>query len=134
MATKRAAARLIHKTPIKTGAIAASLERVRRLCLTLPDTTEKLSHGEPTFFTNKKVFDMFSDNHHGDGHISVLIPAAPGEQEALIQEDPKTYYRPPYVGIKGWVGIDLDRIEDDPLAIHIHQAWKLISAKGGRVL
>ena len=50
------------------------LRRVRRLCSALPETTEKVSHGEPTFFVNKKVYAMFVNNHHDDGHIAVWLP------------------------------------------------------------
>src|SRR5512145_3039358 len=105
------------------------LQRVRRLCAALPETTEKLSHGEPTFFVRKKVFAMYSNNHHGDGHIAVLIPAAPGVQEALAGMWPKRYYRPPYVGVRGWVGINLDQIDDDELAAHLLDAWRMIAPK-----
>jgi hypothetical protein len=87
------------------------LSRVRRMCLAMPEATEKLSHGEPTFFARKGVFAMFSNNHHKDGHIAVMIPAPPGRQETLISTSPATYYRPPYVGVKGWVGIDLDALQ-----------------------
>lgn len=96
----------------------------------MPDASEKLSWGEPTFFVRKRVFAMFSNNHHKDGHIAVLIPAPPGHQEALIAVSPATYYRPPYVGVKGWVGIDLDRIDDEELACHIRDAWQLIAGQG----
>ena len=64
------------------------LRRVRRICSALPQTTEKLSHGEPTFFVRKKVYTMFANNHHSDGHVAVWIPAAPGVQEMLIKNDP----------------------------------------------
>src|SRR5689334_10038454 len=74
------------------------VERVRRICLSLPGTWEKLSHGEPTFFAGKKVFAMCSINHHNDGHIAVTIPAAIGIQAMLIEKDPAKFYRPPYVG------------------------------------
>ena len=108
------------------------LSRVRRICLSMPGVTEKLSHGEPTFFARKRVFAMFSNNHHNDGHIAVLIPAVPGHQEMLITTSPQTYYRPPYVGVKGWVGIDLDRIDDEELTCHIRDAWQLIAVKAKR--
>ena len=104
------------------------IRRVRRICLALPGATEKLSHGEPTFFVKKRVFAMFSNNHHNDGHIAVLIPAQPGEQESLIANFPGIYYRPPYVGIKGWVGIELAQIGDHELGAHLTEAWKLISS------
>ena len=105
------------------------LERVRRMCLALPETSEKLSHGEPTFFVRKRVFAMCSNNHHNDGHIAVLIPAAPGVQEMLMSTWPKKYYRPPYVGVGGWVGIDLDQIDDGELAAHLLDAWRIIAQK-----
>ena len=105
------------------------IERVRRICLELPGTWEKISHGEPTWFAGKKVFAMFSNNHHDDGHVAVWLPASPGLQEALIEEAPATYYRPPYVGSSGWIGVELDQIADDALAAHIRQAWQLIVNK-----
>ena len=105
------------------------IHRVRRLCLALPEATEKLSHGEPTFFVRKKVFAMFANNHHNDGHIAVWIPAPPGAQATLIHTWPETFYKPPYVGVKGWVGIELERISDQDLASHLLEAWRLIAPK-----
>jgi hypothetical protein len=102
-------------------------ERVRKACLKLPEATEKLSHGEPTFFVRKRVFAMCSINHHNEGHIAVFIPAAIGVQAALIEQSPKKFYRPPYVGHAGWVGIELPRVSDKELAAHIREAWKLIA-------
>ena len=103
------------------------VQRVRRICLALPEAWEKLSHGEPTFFVKKKVFAMCSINHHNDGHIAVTVPAAIGVQAALIESDPKKFYRPPYVGPAGWVGIERPRVTDKELTAHIHEAWKLIA-------
>jgi len=103
------------------------IERVRRICLALPETTEKISHGEPTWFVRKKVFAAFSNNHHNDGHVAVTIPAAIGIQEMLIQRNPKTFYRPPYVGVRGWVGIEVKQVGDKELALHIQEAWRLIA-------
>src|SRR5712692_6447853 len=88
------------------------LRRVRRICAAMPEATEKLSHGEPTFFVRKKVFAMFANNHHNDGHIAVWIPAPPGLQAMLIATAPETFFKPPYVGVRGWVGMELDRISD----------------------
>jgi hypothetical protein len=95
------------------------LRRVRRICAAMPGMTEKLSHGEPTSFRCKKVFAMFANNHHNDGYIAVWIPAPPGVQAMLIHNSPETYFRPPYVGMRGWVGIELDAIGDVELASHI---------------
>ena len=103
------------------------IERVRRICLALPETWEKMSHGEPTWFVKKKVFAMFSNNHHNDGHIAVTIPAAIGIQAMLIERAPEKFYRPPYVGVRGWVGIELDQVTDEELAFHLREAWRLIA-------
>ena len=105
------------------------IERVRRICLALPETWEKISHGEPTWFVGKKVFAMFSNNHHHDGHVAVTVPAAIGIQEMLIKKSPRKFYRPPYVGLRGWVGIELSQISDADLAAHLHEAWSLIVPK-----
>jgi hypothetical protein len=105
------------------------IERVRRICGAMPECAEKLSHGEPTFFVRKKVFAMFSNNHHNDGHIAVWIPVKPGMQPLLIEDAPETFYRPPYVGVKGWVGVELARIGDQELAALIRDAWKLVAPK-----
>jgi len=104
------------------------IARVRRICLALPETWEKISHGEPTWFVGKKVFAGFSNNHHNDGHIAVIVPAAIGIQEMLIRKSPKKFYRPPYVGVRGWVGIEVDRVSDNELSLHLKEAWKLIAA------
>lgn len=108
---------------------ANQIERVRGICLSLPETWEKISHGEPTWFVGKKVFAMFSNNHHNDGHVAVTVPAAIGIQEMLIKKAPKKFYRPPYVGVSGWVGIELARISDKELSLHIKEAWRLIATR-----
>src|ERR1700682_892852 len=105
------------------------LRRVRRICAALPETTEKLSHGEPTFFVRKKVFTMFANNHHNDGHVAVWITAPLGLQASLINTSPETFFKPPYVGVRGWVGIDLESIGDEDLAFHVREAWRLIAQK-----
>jgi hypothetical protein len=72
---------------------------------------------------------MFSNNHHNDGHIAVLIPTEPGGQQALIATAPEKYYYPKYVGVSGWVGIEVDRVGDDELREHLLDAWRIISSK-----
>lgn len=99
------------------------------MCLALPETSEKMSHGEPTFFVRNKVFVMFADNHHADGRIAVWLPVPPGAQSVLIETMGETYFKPPYVGHRGWVGIELDRIDDEELSYHIRVAWELIAPR-----
>lgn len=87
--------------------------RLRKLCLALPEANEKLSHGEPTWFAGKgKVFAMLDDHHHGAAHLAVWLPQPLGAQEALIDADPDRFFRPPYVGPSGWVGVVLDTRPD----------------------
>jgi len=109
----------------------AQLERVRRICATMPSVSEKLSHGAPTFFVEKDkgVFAMFADNHHEDGHLAVWLPAPAGLQSALIEDAPETYFKPPYVGSSGWIGIELGQIRDEALEIHVREAWKLVAPR-----
>jgi hypothetical protein len=105
------------------------LARLRRICTSIPGTIEKVSHGEPTFFTPKRVFAMFANNHHGDGHVAVWLPAAAGVQSALIEEAPETYFRPPYVGVNGWVGVELSKVDDEQLGALIREAFRFIDLK-----
>jgi hypothetical protein len=106
------------------------LERVRKICFKLPETEERISHGEPTFFAGgKRVFAGYSDNHHGDGRVAVWLPAPPGMQEMLVESEPETFYRPPYVGHKGWIGVILDNISDEDLEFYIRNGWRLVATK-----
>jgi len=105
------------------------VRRVRRICAALPQTTEKLSHGEPTFFVGKKVYAMFANNHHNDGHVAVWIPVSPGLQATLLKTDPDKFFMPPYVGVRGWVGIELDAVSDEELGFHLSEAWRLIAPR-----
>ena len=94
----------------------APLERVRELCLSLPETTERLSHGPPSFFVRgKKTFVMYLDDHHGDGRLALWLAAPEGMQEALVEAAPEHYFRPPYVGHRGWLGLRLDLTGADAL-------------------
>jgi hypothetical protein len=95
----------------------------------MPECEEKLSHGEPTFFVRKKVFAMFANDHHGDGHIAAWLPAAPGAQAEMIAEAPETFFRPPYVGVRGWVGVELARIGDAELRELVRAAWGMVAPK-----
>jgi hypothetical protein len=87
----------------------AALERLRRICLALPETSERPSHGAPSFFVrDKKCFLMLLDDHHGDGRFAIWCAAPPGNQELLIAANSDRFFRPPYVGHRGWLGVRLD--------------------------
>ena len=118
--------------PIVRRDDGTQLERLRRLCLSIPGSIEKISHGEPTFFTPRRVFAMFANNHHGDGHVAVWLPAGPGVQEAMIEEAPDIFFRPPYVGPAGWIGVEMAKIDDDWLGALIREAFNRTVAKDRR--
>jgi predicted DNA-binding protein (MmcQ/YjbR family) len=121
-------------TPAAQGGAAARdgrvLERLRKICMALPEAQEKLSHGEPTWFAGRgKVFASFDGHHHGAKHLSVHVPAPPGLQEALIESDPARYRRPPYVGHLGWVAVVLDVKPDwGVVAGLVEQAFRLVAS------
>jgi hypothetical protein len=105
------------------------LARLRRFCLSIPGTIEKLSHGEPVFFSPKRVFAMFANNHHGDGRVAVWLPAAAGMKASLIEEGPDKYFRPPYVGASGWIGVELSKVDDRQLEALVREAFRLTDLK-----
>ena len=84
------------------------LKRLRKICLILPEATEKVAWGRPTFRVRNKMFVMFMDNHHGDGRVAIWCNAAPGAHEVLVRSDPQRFFVPPYVGHRGWLGVRLD--------------------------
>ena len=83
------------------------LDALRRICLALPGVEERLSHGEPTWFVRKKTFVMYADHHHDD-RLAFWCAAPAGLQAALVESDPLRFFRPPYVGVRGWLGVYLD--------------------------
>jgi hypothetical protein len=92
----------------------STIEHVRGICLALPEATERLSHGAPAFFVrDRKQFVMlWPDGHHDHEFPHLWCAAPPGGQEELLAADPERFFRPPYVGHRGWVGVRLDRDPD----------------------
>ncbi len=90
-----------------------ALAKVREICESFPEVSERLSHGSPAWFVRgKKTIAMFVDDHHGDGILGLWCPAFPGVQEEMVELEPDRFYRPPYVGPSGWLGVRLDRDVD----------------------
>ena len=102
-----------------------TLARVRKLCLALPEVTERPSHGAPTFFVRgRRAFLMVLTDHHGDGRFAVWCAAPEGVQRMLVDADPERFFVPPYVGHRGWLGFRLDRTLDwDELAGIVEDAY-----------
>jgi hypothetical protein len=107
------------------------LEHVRAICLALPETSERPSHGAPAFFVlDKKCFVMYLDDHHGDGRLALWCAAPEGAQELLVSAAPDEYFRPPYVGHRGWIGMRLDRdLEWEEITGVIEDAFLTVAPK-----
>ena len=103
--------------------------RLRELCLALPEVTEKVSHGEPTWFV-RKVFVTLADHHHDD-RTAFWCAAPPGAQEALVAAHPRRFFRPPYVGGRGWLGVWLDGpdLDWDEIAEIVTDAYRQVAPK-----
>jgi hypothetical protein len=113
------AARRSHRTPV---------DRLRAICLALPEATEKVAWGEPTWRVRGKLFVQLDDHHHGADHLAVWLPAPLGEQEAMVFSDPTRFFRPPYVGARGWVGVRIDRRPDWALVARlVEQAYRMVA-------
>jgi hypothetical protein len=105
------------------------IERLRRLCMALPEVTERLSHGEPTWFVrDRKVFVNLSDHHHDD-RFAFWCAAPPGAQHALVASEPTRFFVPPYVGHRGWVGVrlDVEPIDWQEIAELVEDAYRQIA-------
>jgi hypothetical protein len=103
-----------------------SVQRVRHLCVALPGVTERVSHGEPSWFVGKQ-FVTFADRHHDD-RVAFWAAAPDGAQEHWIGLDPGRYFRPPYVGGRGWVGVYLDVEQDWEEVAEIIEAARVVVA------
>jgi hypothetical protein len=83
-------------------------ERIRSICTALPGVTEKPSHGAPAFFAGKQFLALWLDGHHDHGFPHLWCAAPPGAQDELVTSEPDRFFRPPYVGGRGWLGVRLD--------------------------
>jgi hypothetical protein len=106
-----------------------ALQKVRTICGVLPEVEERPSHGAPTFFyRGKKTFVMFHVDHHGDGRLAIWCAAPEGAQPALIGADQERFFRPPYVGPGGWIGVRLDvRPDWNEIAGIIEDAYRHVA-------
>ena len=110
--------------------VQRSLAAVRRACLSLPEVTERLSHGGPTFFVrDKTAFVMFLDDHHSDGRLAIWCAAPDGVQAEMIETEPERFFRPPYVGHRGWLGVQLLTVDQDELDAIALDAYRTVAPR-----
>ena len=107
------------------------LDQVRAICMALPEVEERLSHNSPAWFVRgKKTIAMWVDDHHGDGNVGIWCAAPAGVQEEMIRLEPDRFFRPPYVGHRGWIGVRLDRQADwDEVAEILADAYRCVAPK-----
>jgi hypothetical protein len=109
---------------------SSPIERLRAICLALPETTEKVAWGEPTFRVRDKLFAQLDDHHHGADHLGVWLAAALGVQEMLVYANPTRYFVPPYVGKRGWVGVRLDgKVDWAAVTRLVRDAYRQVAPK-----
>ena len=99
---------MLRGAALTSGCETRPIARLRTIVSALPETTEKVAWGEPTFRVRDKLFAQLDYHHHGADHLGVWLAAALGVQEMLVYADPARYFVPPYVGKRGWVGVRLD--------------------------
>ncbi len=105
---------------------------MRKICLALPEAHEVEAWGEPTFRVRNKIFAMFASasTHHGGGRNAVWLKAAPGDQKRMIAAAPDCFFKPPYVGPSGWVGVWLDgEVAWEDVAEFVRDSYRLIAPK-----
>jgi hypothetical protein len=111
---------------------SAGLEdRIRTICMDLPGVTEKVSHGSPAFFAGRQFLMLWSDGHHDNVFPHLWCAAPPGAQSELVTTEPDRFFRPPYVGGRGWIGVRLDgAIDWREIQAISEQAFRTVASKG----
>ena len=131
--------------------VEQQLARVRAACLILPQTSERLSHGGPAFFIRRRssagvqggrppsardtvCFVMFLDDHHDDGHLAIWCAAPDGVQTEMVETEPERFFRPPYVGHRGWLGVELAEVSTAELTAVCREAFLTVAPPAVRRL
>lgn len=117
--------------PYSDAAVAEATARLRAICAPLPEVSERVSHGAVTFFVRgKRTVCYLTDDHHGDGRLAVICAAPPGVQQEVVASDPERFFRPPYVGHRGWIGLRLDISPDwDEVAQVVVESYRCVAPK-----
>jgi len=103
-------------------------EAVREVCLSFPESEERISHGSPDFCVRGKTFASYVLNHHGDGRVALWLNAPTGSQDHYTGSEPKYFFVPPYVGPRGWLGVHLDKgLSWKRVAALVRQAYEKVA-------
>jgi hypothetical protein len=104
--------------------------QVRRICMALPGVSERPSHGSPAFYAGKQFVMLWPDGHHDHRFPHMWCAAPPGAQEALVGAAPQRFFRPPYVGSRGWLGVRLDAgVDEDELEVICEDAFRAVAPR-----
>jgi hypothetical protein len=103
-------------------------ERVRGICMALPEVTERRSHGAPAFFVTKQFAALMTEGHHDHQFAHLVCAALPGAQQEHIAMAPDRIFRPPYVGARGWIGVRLDDTPGfDEIEMFMEDAYRAVA-------
>jgi hypothetical protein len=107
------------------------VERVRGICMALPEAAEKVSHGAPAFFVRKQFVMLWADGHHDHEFPHMWCAAPDGAQEEMVRSEPERFFRPPYVGHRGWIGYRFDQgtVDWDEVAAICEDAYRTVAPK-----
>jgi hypothetical protein len=98
---------------IDAGRDRERLEKLTKICMALPGASKEAMHGHVAFKVGKKTFAYYLNDHHGDGIVSVCCKVLAGDNERLIDGNPRKFYMPAYIGPRGWVALRVDRATVD---------------------
>lgn len=105
------------------------IARARRICMAMPEAWEQEAWGEPTWRVRKRMFAMFANDHHRDGRVALWCNAPLGVQQMLVRAEPDKCFVPPYVGVNGWIGVVLDRVDDAELRELVVQSYCMVAPR-----
>jgi hypothetical protein len=111
------------------AALDEPLERLRAICMSFPEVTERISHGEPAWFIRgKKQFVTYADHHHDD-RVAFWCAAPDGAQDFFVGSSPERYFKPPYVGVRGWLGVYLDvPVDWEEIGLIVRDAYRVVAS------
>ncbi len=112
--------------------MAKDHQKLQAICLALPEVTERPSHGAPTWFVREKssFVTLWANGHHQNQFPHLWCAAPPGAQQELARADPDRFFRPPYVGRRGWLGVRLDvDVDWDEIAELCEDAYREVAPK-----